>query len=104
MKDNMGRNIFLVAIVVLVGVLIYLDSNKDTTTDVAEVEPAKTDVETAAAAKPKVGMIDDERIINAESEPGNWLAYGRTYEEQRFSPLDQHPRRATRTERARRSR
>ena len=29
------------------------------------------------------------RIENAESEPGNWLAYGRTYEEQRFSPLTQ---------------
>jgi quinohemoprotein ethanol dehydrogenase len=36
-----------------------------------------------------IGQIDDERIKNAESEPGNWLAYGRTYEEQRFSPLDQ---------------
>ena len=34
-------------------------------------------------------MIDEERIKNAESEPGNWLAYGRTYEEQRFSPLEQ---------------
>ena len=34
-----------------------------------------------------VGLIDDERIINAESEPGNWIAHGRTYEEQRFSPL-----------------
>ncbi|NIP18633.1 MAG: PQQ-dependent dehydrogenase, methanol/ethanol family [Xanthomonadales bacterium] len=32
-------------------------------------------------------MIDDERIINADSEPGNWLSYGRTYEGQRFSPL-----------------
>ena len=36
-----------------------------------------------------MGLIDDERIKNAESEPGNWLAYGRTYEEQRFSPLTQ---------------
>ena len=36
-----------------------------------------------------IGLIDDERIKNAESEPGNWLAYGRTYEEQRFSPLTQ---------------
>ncbi len=36
-----------------------------------------------------IGMIDDARIKNADSEPGNWLAYGRTYEEQRFSPLTQ---------------
>ncbi|NKB72147.1 MAG: PQQ-dependent dehydrogenase, methanol/ethanol family [Candidatus Latescibacteria bacterium] len=33
--------------------------------------------------------VDDDRIKQAETEPGNWLGYGRTYEEQRFSPLDQ---------------
>jgi quinohemoprotein ethanol dehydrogenase len=38
---------------------------------------------------PTVALIDDERIRNAEQEPGTWLAYGRTYGEQRFSPLDQ---------------
>ena len=37
----------------------------------------------------RVGQIDDARINNADSEPGNWLAYGRDYEEQRFSPLTQ---------------
>ena len=34
-----------------------------------------------------IGLIDDKRILEAESEPGNWLAHGRTYEENRFSPL-----------------
>ncbi len=43
--------------------------------------------EAAAAQEPGIGLIDDQRINNAASEPGNWLAYGRTYEEQRFSPL-----------------
>ena len=33
--------------------------------------------------------IDGARIINADAEPGNWLEHGRTYDEQRFSPLDQ---------------
>ena len=50
------------------------------------------EVETPSAeapdeAEPRIGLIDDERIKNAESEPGNWLAYGRDYQEQRFSPL-----------------
>ena len=36
-----------------------------------------------------IGQSDDARINNAASEPGNWLAYGRDYEEQRFSPLTQ---------------
>lgn len=31
----------------------------------------------------------DERIINADLEPQNWLAHGRTYDEQRYSPLEQ---------------
>lgn len=32
--------------------------------------------------------LDGVRITNANSEPHNWLAHGRTYDEQRFSPLD----------------
>lgn len=34
------------------------------------------------------GSVDADRIINANSEPQNWLAHGRTYDEQRFSPLN----------------
>ncbi|RVQ69718.1 PQQ-dependent dehydrogenase, methanol/ethanol family [Croceicoccus ponticola] len=30
----------------------------------------------------------DARIVAADSEPQNWLSHGRTYSEQRFSPLD----------------
>jgi alcohol dehydrogenase (cytochrome c)/quinohemoprotein ethanol dehydrogenase len=33
--------------------------------------------------------VDGERITNADSEPDNWLTHGRTYHEQRFSPLTQ---------------
>ncbi len=33
--------------------------------------------------------VDASRIIHADQEPGNWLTYGRTYSEQRFSPLKQ---------------
>ena len=31
--------------------------------------------------------VDAARIGQADSEPGNWLTYGRTYSEQRYSPL-----------------
>ena len=30
-----------------------------------------------------------EAIIHADDHPENWLSYGRTYSEQRYSPLDQ---------------
>src|SRR5581483_4420274 len=33
--------------------------------------------------------VDDARIRAADQEPGNWLSHGRTYNEQRFSPLAQ---------------
>ncbi|HMG35073.1 MAG TPA: PQQ-dependent dehydrogenase, methanol/ethanol family [Blastocatellia bacterium] len=31
--------------------------------------------------------VDGTRIIKADQEPGNWMSHGRTYNEQRFSPL-----------------
>ncbi len=33
--------------------------------------------------------VDGARIAAAENEPGNWLSHGRTYNEQRYSPLAQ---------------
>ncbi|MEM7365980.1 MAG: PQQ-binding-like beta-propeller repeat protein, partial [Pseudomonadota bacterium] len=36
-----------------------------------------------------VASVDGERIRQADQEPGNWLAHGRTYDEARFSLLDQ---------------
>ena len=42
------------------------------------------------APGPTAGLVDDQRVINASTaEPGSWLAYGQTFEEQRFSSLDQ---------------
>ena len=31
--------------------------------------------------------VDAARIVKADQDPANWLTYGRTYSEQRFSPL-----------------
>jgi len=31
--------------------------------------------------------VDGKRIIAADQEPGNWMSTGRTYDEQRYSPL-----------------
>jgi quinohemoprotein ethanol dehydrogenase len=33
--------------------------------------------------------VDESRILRADQEPGNWMSHGRTYSEQRFSPLRQ---------------
>jgi alcohol dehydrogenase (cytochrome c)/quinohemoprotein ethanol dehydrogenase len=34
-----------------------------------------------------VAWVDAQRIRNADAEPHNWLAHGRTWSEERFSPL-----------------
>ena len=38
-------------------------------------------------ASQKPAQVTLTRIVDADSEPGNWLTHGRTYSEQRFSPL-----------------
>jgi alcohol dehydrogenase (cytochrome c)/quinohemoprotein ethanol dehydrogenase len=40
-----------------------------------------------AASKP--ADVNGSRIVAADREPGNWMTHGRTYSEQRFSPLKQ---------------
>jgi quinohemoprotein ethanol dehydrogenase len=44
-----------------------------------------TEVKPGATAK--AGDVNGARIVNADREPGNWMSHGRTYSEQRFSPL-----------------
>lgn len=42
----------------------------------------------APEAEPQgFAAVDGARILNADAEPGSWLSHGRTYDEQRFSPL-----------------
>jgi len=55
----------------------------------AEKPADEAAAEPGAPPQQAVADVNAERIINADSEPGNWLSHGRTYDEQRFSPLDQ---------------
>lgn len=59
---------------IIIGLIYITGGSQDEVVPVATTEPAQ---------------IDGARIINADSEPQNWLAHGRTYSEQRYSPLDQ---------------
>ena len=42
---------------------------------------------TASVGAAVAADVNAQRIIAADKEPGNWLSHGRTYSEQRFSPL-----------------
>ena len=35
------------------------------------------------------GNVTADRLTRAEKDPDNWLTHGRTYDEQRYSPLTQ---------------
>ncbi|MFC1720320.1 hypothetical protein ACFL00_04180 [Pseudomonadota bacterium] len=53
-------------------------------------EPATSDPaseQITGPTGPRLG-VDSARIIAADQEPGNWLSHGRSYDEQRFSPLN----------------
>lgn len=42
-----------------------------------------------AAAEKKYGAVDAQRLLAADDNPGQWMSHGRTYSEQRYSPLKQ---------------
>src|SRR3569833_2585169 len=46
---------------------------------------------TPSAVASSVGKaaVNAARLAVADNAPGNWMSYGRTYDEQRFSPLEQ---------------
>lgn len=39
--------------------------------------------------QPSAAQVESNRLIAADKEPGNWMSHGRTYSEQRYSPLPQ---------------
>jgi len=43
----------------------------------------------SAAGRPRYAAVDQARLLAADADPGQWMSYGRTYSEQRFSPLAQ---------------
>ena len=79
-----ATNIAIILALVLIAGLIITRS-RDTSPD--QVNSASPSQATAPSEVP-VAMVTDERIKRAAvDEPGAWLSYGRTFEEQRFSPL-----------------
>ena len=60
------------------------------TDDTASRGPGAGDAAASTApATPRAAAVDEARLLAAEKEPGQWMSYGRTYEEQHWTPLDQ---------------
>lgn len=65
------------------GMLAVLPACSDEKADTKTAEPQTF----AEHVGETTGRMDGARIAAADDEPGNWLAHGRTYDEQRYSPL-----------------
>ena len=51
--------------------------------------PSNAAQQTSKERKPiTAGNVDQSRLYAADLEPGNWMTHGRTFSEQRFSPLN----------------
>ena len=51
--------------------------------------PAPDPASTAGVQTPQAADVDAARLANAAGDPNNWMTHGRTYAEERYSPLDQ---------------
>lgn len=74
----MSRFLFIVMMVGLVGACDNSQQDAELNTNLVVL------TENSAFAQ-----VNAERLGNADTEPGQWMSYGRNYDEQRFSPLDQ---------------
>lgn len=86
------RNYFLIFIAILIGIFISQNIINNITKNNIDNSASNTPIienTPESLIEPEFAYITQERIIEADNEPGNWLSYGRNYEEQRFSPLTQ---------------
>jgi quinohemoprotein ethanol dehydrogenase len=71
--------------ILLAGVLIGGCEKKSAPPPTEAAAPVAPPAATAPATTP----VDQQRLLAADGETANWLMHGRTYDEQRFSPLTQ---------------
>ena len=82
---------------ILCGLLVSLAAcdRQDITPKPSEPETITTPATAVPETPPKpvavapAAAVNAQRLQQADKEPGNWMSHGRTYSEQRFSPLSQ---------------
>ena len=84
---NKRRSLAGLCFASIVIVLAGCSESADQATQAVDPAVTPTPNARAAAIAASTASIDEARIVGAE--PGNWLANGRTYDEQRHSPLQE---------------
>lgn len=89
----MRKLVLFVVIIAAVFGIYYLSTLSD---DLRQTSDRAENTSSTAATESRPDRIrsatqsvNGARIINADTEPQNWLSHGRTYDEARFSPLKQ---------------
>jgi PQQ-dependent dehydrogenase (methanol/ethanol family) len=80
-------NILMTVAIPLAGLLLVVAASCSKQPGDESVEPTVTEAVEVTTAAVAPAAVNAQRIINADQEPGNWMSHGRTYDEQRFSPL-----------------
>jgi len=86
----MIRDLSRISLIALLAATLSACDRHDNPT--AAPEPAATTGTSPAVehSPPRaVAAVDSKRMLAAAGEPGAWMSYGRTYSEQRYSPLAQ---------------
>jgi PQQ-dependent dehydrogenase (methanol/ethanol family) len=84
----MNRNRIFTATALALAVLTGCQPDAQDTAQTAPATDAPA-VQAAAAETTAAANVTDERLLNAESEPGQWMMNGGTYEETHYSPLSE---------------
>ena len=79
----------MVAAALAIGVVGAASQNRTTKAGETITTPAATAKAPAAGANFGAARVNKARHMAANSEPGSWISAGRTYDEQRYSPLTQ---------------
>ena len=84
--SNLG---LLAAAAILLAACGPAEQPTETPADTQSASATVSSADGAATVATYAAAVDSMRLTNADTEPGNWMAAGRDYWEQRFSPLDQ---------------
>ncbi len=80
--SNLAVVFTLLALGLIVALTLFATRSEDEPRDTADVAQTRP--------SPQTALVDDARVVRAAiAEPGSWLTYGQTFEEQRFSRLDE---------------
>jgi quinohemoprotein ethanol dehydrogenase len=72
----------------IISVILLLSVSVAACESTSKITKPDTDNERTLLSESGPTGVNEERIVNADSEARNWLSHGRDYSEQRYSPLD----------------